>query len=50
MPNETTPPTPTPTPTAPKPAHERGIANRDYLAEVANSRKVAAAATDPAHM
>jgi len=47
MPNEPTPPTPTPTP--PKPQRERGIANRDYLDEVANSRKVAAAATDPVH-
>jgi len=47
MPNEPTPPTPTPTP--PKPNRERGIANRDYLDEVAISRKVAAAATDPAH-
>ncbi len=47
MPNETTPPTtPTPTPTPPKPNRERGIANRDYLDEVANSRKVAAATTD----
>jgi len=42
-------PTPTPTPTPPKPNRERGIANRDYLDEVANSRKVATAATDPAH-
>ena len=47
MPNEPTPPTPTPTP--PKPSRERGIANRDHLDEVAISRKVAAAATDPAH-
>ena len=50
MPNEPTPPTPsTPTPTAPKPNRERGIANRDHLDEIATSRKVAAAATDPAH-
>ncbi len=50
MPNETTPLTPsTPTPTPPKPNRERGIANRDYLDEVASSRKVAAAATEPAH-
>jgi hypothetical protein len=53
MPNETTPPAPpsppTPTPTPPKPNRERGIANRAYLDEVAISRKVAAAATDPAH-
>ncbi len=49
MPNETTPPTPPATPTPPKPNRERGIANRDYLDEVANSRKVAATTTDPAH-
>lgn len=48
-----TPPTPTPTPTpAPTPAkanRERGIANRDYLDEISNSRKVASAAVDPTH-
>lgn len=53
MPTEPTPPAPptppTPTPAPPKPNRERGIANRDYLDEVATSRKVAAAATDPAH-
>ena len=47
MPDPTTPPAPTPTPS--KPSRERGIANREYLDEVANSRKVAAAATDPAN-
>ena len=44
-----TPPAPTPTPAAPKSNRDRSIANRGFLEEIANSRKVAAAAVDPAH-
>lgn len=47
--NETTPPAPAPAPAKTKPNRERGIANRAYLDEIANSRKVAAAAVDSEH-
>lgn len=45
-----TTPTPTPTPTpAPKPKASRGDTNQEILDELANSKKVADAATDPAY-